>query len=238
MSIFTIQLGDLVQSGFDLQMDKPSSYPIFDEEYRAGLNAKIIDHYEFREIGLETPALFRKFLLRKMREIMPYYNQLYLSTLHDFDPFSNYDLFSTGDSTRTASENRQINRTEQTDTEAESKTTNATDSTARTVNSNTPQMQLSGREDYATNLADSTSTTTADGDSTQTSTANQKMNDLMDLSGSNVDKYVNHVSGLTGITKSNALLQFRETLLNIDMLVIDELNVLFMGIYTDYWNAF
>ena len=32
-------------------------------------------------------------------------------------------------------------------------------------------------------------------------------------------------------------MQFRETFLNIDMMVIGDLNELFMGIYTDYWNA-
>lgn len=238
MAIFTIELGDLIESGFDLQLNNPESYPIFDESYRAGLNRKIIDHYEFREIGLETPALFRKFLLRRMREIMPYYNQLYLSTLHEFDPFSNYDLWSDGTSTRDAVEKRDIDRVETAITDATSETSNITEGKTRNLISNTPQMQLSGQEDYATNITDAQSDTTSLGDSTQKSTADSTMNDVMNLTGNNVDEYVNHVSGITGITKSNALLQFRETLLNVDMMVIADLGDLFMGIYTDYWNAF
>lgn len=238
MAIFTIELGTLINSGFDLQMDKPTSYPIFDESYREGLNNKIYDHYEFREIGLETPALFRKFLLRKMREIMPYYNQLYKSALFEFDPFNNYDMTNSGRSTRDTSEDRKINRSEKAETVADSTTESNTNSTARTLNSSTPQMQLAGNEDYATSIVDSNSLTNADGSSSQTSTANQNMVDDMNLTGNNVDEYINKVSGITGITKSNALMQFRETLLNVDMLVIDELNELFMGIYTDYWNAF
>lgn len=238
MAIFTIELGDLIESGFDLQLNNPESYPIFDEAYRAGLNRKILDHYEFREIGLETPALFRKFLLRRMREIMPYYNQLYLSTLHDFDPFCNYDLWSDGTSTRDAVEKRDIDRVETAITDASSETSNITEGKTRNLISNTPQMQLSGQEDYATNITDAQSDTTSLGDSTQKSTADSTMNDVMNLTGNNVDEYVNHVSGITGITKSNALLQFRETLLNVDMMVIADLSDLFMGIYTDYWNAF
>ena len=59
----------------------------------------------------------------------------------------------------------------------------------------------------------------------------------MDMNAQNMDEYVTKVSGLTGITNSNALMQFRETFINTDMLVIDELKELFMGIYTDYWNG-
>ena len=47
-----------------------STYPIFDEEYRTQLNNKIIDHFYFREIGMETVDNFAWFLRRKMNEIM------------------------------------------------------------------------------------------------------------------------------------------------------------------------
>ena len=92
-AIFTVELGSLVENGFDLGLD---TYPIFDENYRTPLNAKIVEHFYFREIGQETPALFRRFLNRKMNEIMPFYNQLYKSALLDFDPFNNYDMRTEG----------------------------------------------------------------------------------------------------------------------------------------------
>lgn len=68
------------------------SYPIFDEAYRHALNVKIIKHYYLREIGQETAALWKFFLQRKMQEIMPYYNQLYLSELLEFNPLYDVDL--------------------------------------------------------------------------------------------------------------------------------------------------
>lgn len=64
-------------------------YPIFDENYREHLESKIISHFYTREIGLETVGLFKHHLKNKMREIMPFYNQMYLSEKLKFDPFMN-----------------------------------------------------------------------------------------------------------------------------------------------------
>lgn len=233
-AIFTVELGSLVENGFDLGLD---TYPIFDENYRTPLNAKIVEHFYFREIGQETPALFRRFLNRKMNEIMPFYNQLYKSALLDFDPFSNYDMRTEGSTAGTSDQSRDYSRTENTSTKATSDTVNDTDSTARTVVSATPQMQLSGNEDYATNLTDSNSSTAAKGTSTQDSSADSAASDTTKASSKTLEDYVTHVSGISGITKAQALMQFRDTFLNIDMMVIGDLNELFMGIYTDYWNA-
>lgn len=233
-AIFTVELGSLVSNGFDLGL---RDYPIFDESYREQLNGKIIEHYWFREIGLETPGLFKRFLNRKMNEIMPYYNQLYESTLKKFDPYVNYDLQTTGTTNSDHKEQRNITHDETVTTDAKSTTDSTTDGDSRTLVSQTPQMQLSGHEDYASNITDTASKTTATGSGTQNSTANTKLDDLMNMNAQNMDEYVTKVSGLTGITNSNALMQFRETFINTDMLVIDELQELFMGIYTDYWNG-
>lgn len=233
-AIFTVELGSLVENGFDLGLDK---YPIFDENYRAPLNAKIIEHYYFREIGFETPQLFKRFLNRKMNEIMPFYNQLYKSTLEDFDPFTNYDMRTEGSTSGSSDQSRDYSRTEKTTTKAESETVNDTDSKARTLVSATPQMQLSGNDDYATNITDTSSTTSATGTSEQESSADTSANDTTTASAKTLEDYVTHVSGISGITKAQALMQFRDTFLNIDMMVIGDLGELFMGIYTDYWNA-
>ena len=48
-----------------------------DADYTKALLKKIFTHYYFREIGAETPAMFRFYLNSKLREIMPYYNKLY-----------------------------------------------------------------------------------------------------------------------------------------------------------------
>ena len=61
-------------------------YPIFDNNYKNVLETKILKHYYTREIGFETVGLWKLKLDTKMNEIMPYYNQLYKSTLLEFNP--------------------------------------------------------------------------------------------------------------------------------------------------------
>ena len=87
-----MQLRYLVENGMVLTLDK---YPIFDESYRLALNTKIINHYYFNEIGLETPMLFNFQLGVKMNESMAYYNQLYKSELLKINPLYNFQMDET-----------------------------------------------------------------------------------------------------------------------------------------------
>ena len=89
MAVYTVQLKTLIENHFDIGL---KNYPIFDENYRKILNEKIINHYLFNEIGMETAELFKFYLNTTMREIMPYYNQLYKSELLEFNPLYDADL--------------------------------------------------------------------------------------------------------------------------------------------------
>lgn len=91
MAEYTMELGELVNAGYYIPLDK---YPIFDERYRPVLNDKIIDHYYTREICCPEPQRFSRYLERRMNEIMPYYNQLYVSALKEFDPFETISIES------------------------------------------------------------------------------------------------------------------------------------------------
>jgi hypothetical protein len=68
------------------------SYPIFDEAYKTTLETKILEAYYTREIAHETVGLWKLKLQTKMRQIMPYYNQLYKSTLLEFNPLYDVNL--------------------------------------------------------------------------------------------------------------------------------------------------
>lgn len=92
-------------------------FPIWDENYKSVLEHKIISHYYFNEIGEETVGLWKMRLYSRLNEIMPYYNQLYNSTIIEFNPLIDTDYTvehggsSTNDETRNASENSENNRT-------------------------------------------------------------------------------------------------------------------------------
>jgi hypothetical protein len=218
MGTFTIRLCDLIDQGFDLGMTA-ADYPIFDEPlppdvvgHRVGLNQRITDHFAFYEIGHETPEQFRFALNRKMREIMPYYNQLYLSEKIQFDPLSTMDF--TDDTTA-------HNTTDSTNNATNHNTNNAS-SKSRVTNSELPQVHLSPNEDYASSGADTASETDSSGDATATTTGNDT-----------VDGTVNHATTGRQGAAATLLMNYRASLLNIDMMVVQECGELFMGV----WNT-
>lgn len=71
------------------------TFPIYDEAFRPVLEHEILFHFYLQEIGAETYGQWQYFLARKLREIMPYYNQLYLSAELDFNPFYDVDYTKT-----------------------------------------------------------------------------------------------------------------------------------------------
>lgn len=91
-------------------------YPIWDEAYKPVLESKILKHYYMREIGLETYGYWKLRLEVKMQEIMPYYNQLYLSTEQEYDMLTDYrevrEHHGTGSTTDTGTLDRNGTDTE------------------------------------------------------------------------------------------------------------------------------
>lgn len=194
-------------------------YPLFNEEYRPILNGKIIDHYWNREIGLETIDLFQLAMRRKMNEIMPYYNQLYKSELIEYDALSTMDISTDSTSSVEATE----------DSSSATSADSETDSNSRAVNSTTPQMNLAGNEDYASGIADAVSKSTVDSTATQESDAHT----VTDVENSS------RTRGFQARSASDLILHYRETFLNIDMMIINEIVDCFMLVFDNgdsYFN--
>ena len=59
------------------------------------LAKKIVDHYFMREIGFETPALFKHYALVTMQEIMEKYLLLIYTKFLEYDPLSSVDYDET-----------------------------------------------------------------------------------------------------------------------------------------------
>lgn len=224
MADFTIELRNVVgMVGAD--HIGLSDYPIFDEQYREFLNAKIIDHYWYREIGLETVDMFIRQLRTKMNEIMPYYNKWYQAEdrMADIDPLSTQDIHSTGSAQSHSSSSTKQRHSEKSDNTIDSTST----SKGRTVQSETPQTMLSGNQDYATAASDNHSS--ADGiNKVHNAGHSDSSADNSATAGSGNES---HSWGYSG--HAPALIDaWRSTFANIDMMVIDELESLFMGIYS------
>ena len=106
------------------------AYPIYDESHRHRLNSMICDHFYMREIGAETVSLFRLFLRRTMNEIMPYYNDLYMSAELIVDPLREIDVTTTHDWEE--NEVSSLTSDQSTQSSANDKTTDTLDQTVST----------------------------------------------------------------------------------------------------------
>ena len=204
-------------------------YPIFDESYRTYLNDKIIDHYYFKEIGFETAAQFAWYMRRTMNEIMPYFNQLYESQFLIDNPLSDRDASWT----ETHTLDRNVDTTDDTTSHGTTHMDTSGDSHDRNVFQDTPMSLLDNSIwptvqglDYATTVTydDGTESSTSDG--TSTGVTNKVGNSDLDESGERV-----HTEKGRMTSQSELLLKYRETFLNIDMMVISKLENLFFGLW-------
>ena len=220
MAHYTITIKSLIDNNFDFQLDE---YPIFDENYRNTLNQNILYHYYENEIGIETAPLFRFYLKQKLNEIMPYYNELYKvqkKLINENLLLNNVNI----------TENLQGTNTNNTSTSASSQSNSSNSGTSNNKNLflDTPQGdEYKGTindTNYATNVTfdNNTSSNTIQDTSSNSGTAN--------VSGTNA--YIKSIIGNNGAKFNiDVLNDIKNKLMNIDLLIINELNDLFMQIF-------
>ena len=208
MATFTMALKDAVDYVPGIVTDTLANYPIFDEGYRPHLNRQILDQFWNQEIGQETIDLFNFALRRKLNQIMPVMNQQYEISRIKFDPLQTINIQNVSALTGN------------TVTAGDSTTDSSSDAKSRAVASQMPQSQLSANGDYATSAQDNVSNTTAAGTAKETSTADQKQDTN---------------TATTGFQGNPAmmLLQYRQSLVNVDMMILDELKELFMLVWSN-----
>lgn len=231
MSKYTTELRWVIENGYDLQLNE---YPIFDENYRQKLNQKIINHYYFREIGFETVGLFRFYLKQTMNEIMPYYNQLYESALLEIDPLNTINFTETLTRTKTGNDTKNFNEDTTVNSNGESNSNSTKNTSFKDVESDTPQGMLSigniEGELYASYARISKNEDTTNSTAHQETTDTQKRKNDEKINREDNENYTRTEKG-NRESQSELLMKYRETFLNIDMQVINELNDLFMGLY-------
>ena len=202
MAKYTITIKTLINNNFDFGL---KSYPIFDENYRDTLNNNILNHYFENEIGFETANLFKFYLNQKMNEIMPYYNTLYENQNKILDSmFDNVDI------------KEEFIR----NTNSNANSTSASNSNNKNLFQDTPQGKLDttdiDNQEWATNISFNKGT----------------INDSSNTTGTSDENYIKHIKGNNGNKyKVEMLSTIKNNLLNIDMLIINDLNELFMQIF-------
>lgn len=239
---------DLVDPIVSQSWDKifTSKFPIYDEEYRPVLCQKILKHFYLREICCETVGIWKLWLNERMEMIMPFYNQLYESALLKFNPLYDVDLDTTGNKntdygeTTSGNSNSNYTRTDNLKSKRTDNLTSESDQLTYNLYSDTPQGALNGvdNENYLTdarkvtdhNVTENTGTQEVDNTGTQNNSGTETTNGTKNFN--NLNEYSEHVTGKTGGKSYSILLnEFRETFLNIDLLICDELEDLFIGLW-------
>lgn len=214
------------------------SFPIFDETYRLSLEKQILRKYYTREICEETVGLWKLRLWSKLNLIMPYYNEMYKSALLEFNPFYDVDLTRDHETVNNGSQSTQ-GQASNTRTDNLIKNTNDVDKTRWDLYSDTPQGGINGIEATTDSISNNAYLTNArkiieNGGTTESNTGT--VSNSGSNSGSstiqNVEDYLEHVKGKNGGRSYASLLkEYRETFLNIDKMIVDELSDLFFNLW-------
>lgn len=218
------------------------NYPIYNEEHRAELETKIIKHYYTREIGFETYGLWKLKLNTKLNEIMPYYNELYRSADLEFNPLNDVDYTKTheGSNTFTSENQSSINNigNSQRDITTHETSASATDTTRWDKYSDTPQGSLQNIENdtYLTSARKNTEDYDGSGVKDGHTDDDVQYSDSKATTGSTEDEgsdeFTERITGKIGTYSYAKLLKdYREQILNIDLMIINDLSSLFMYLW-------
>ena len=175
-------------------------------------------------------------------------NDVNLTRKHDRTVYGTEERH--GETSDTSNGTREVTGTNDTKETGTGKTTTSasSDETKRDLYSDTPQGAITGleNENYLTNARkitdgvtssgneDTNTTKNTDNDYTENETTNNTKNGTNKVAGTSntTEDYLETLVGKQGgETYSKMLMDFRDTFLNIDMLVIDEFKDLFFGLW-------
>lgn len=181
----------------------------------------IIDHYYMYEIGYETPALFAHQAKVFMRELMEEKAPLLYSAAIAYDPLVNVDFTETYTG---ASSN-----TESGTTSGSSTSSSTTSNSGLTVNSDTPQGQISKEAILGGSYASSTGANESTGSVSDTSSNSGTSTST----GSGTQNYTKRTLGNSGVsaTAQKMIQQYRDNIIMINRDIIKDVGTLFMSIY-------
>ena len=193
-----------------IQIEQITKFSVWSKERLA---QKIVDHYYMREIGLETPALFKHYAKVTMQEIMERYLPKIYSNFLEYDPLSNVDF--------TEEYTREILG----ESQGKSNSSSTNNANGLNVSNDTPQTNVSYQDlqsgFYASNVSQSET--------------ESKINDETNANSSSntIEKFTRHEEGDNGVIITNQRLvkEYREIIVAIDEEIINELGKLFMAIY-------
>lgn len=256
----TVELREIVESGVDIwAFDYPVPRASIDyngktckvDFDKAAFEKKIVDHYYFRQIGQETVGRWLHYFRTRIREIMPYYVQLYefdAKFRNIEDPLESYNLREEYE--RQHSNNGTFTGSSSSEASSEtsgSNTRNATGSDKKDGEnnsvrkfSNTPQGSVSNLDDHLTEATvengDLSETITRSDNASESNTASVESSESGSANQTSTDNgeesYTLTKRGNIGVQPLGGEVEnIRNAFINIDQQIINELKDLFLQVY-------
>ena len=207
MSKYTLELRYIYNDTKFNLFDFP--YNLYDNDLKPWFEEKFYQHFMFYEIGFDSVAMFKQRLMSKLNDIYPYYRQLYETEIRskDIDFMLNKDLKE--------SYVRELNSNSNSNQES-----NTTSNGLSTAGQLTPS--LIANSEKIDKFMDTAQKDTGSSNSKATGKS----------IGNSKEEYTLTSQGNIGITSSAELLaKWREVLINIDLMIFEECNDLFMQIF-------
>lgn len=211
MAKYTIELRKIQKSGIKIFS---FDYPFYDQELKEQFENKFIKHYYFDEIGQETIGRFKMMLQSRLYDIMPKYTQLYKTEVEakGINFLLNKDLKETFV--------RDLNTT----------TTSAGNNTNTVTGKDNTLFKESALNNGNAYLNDDSLTSINKSDNTYDNNTTNKSN--VEGSGTQRESTTLISQGNIGTTSSAELLEkWRASIINIDMMIIEECRNLFMEVF-------
>ena len=220
---------------------KDDNFKIFNFDYdfytddiniKQTFESKFIDRYMFNEIGFETVARFKHYLKERLNSIAPYYKQLYYTELES----KNIKFLLNKDLTETFIKDVSSNTETSSNTSLNNRSSSSTTGSQNNINNFKESNLDNGNADLGLSQGNLTSVNETSDNTTSNNTTSSNDNSDMNNTGntSNKEKETTTLisQGNIGVTSSAELLkQWREVLINIDNMIIEECSDLFMTIY-------
>lgn len=232
----TVELRDIVTAGVKVwDFDYP--VPRKEIEYngkrckvdfdKEAFEQKVLDHFWFRQIGQETVGRFLHYFRARIREIMPYYVQVYefdAKFRNIDDPLESYNLVETFKQETQGTGH--VSGSSSAD--SHNVTTRNVFADKTTKFSDTPQGAIENLDSHLTNAT--VEEASDSDDTTQEGTSSGKSSQQTSDSGSSQHTLTR--KGNIGVQPLGGEVQnIRSAFINIDLQIIDELKDLFLQVY-------
>lgn len=208
MAKYTIELRKILSTR---DIFKSINYDFYEEAYKPIFEEKFIKRFYFREIGVETIKRFLINLETTLNEIMPYYKHLYQTTTYKYDPILNYDVTET------------ITREIIGASESDNNINQSSSQREGNRNYDTPIIKVKDPNNYKKSPS---FITDIEGNISLNANSNKREN--------NKSNEINNrtTRGNIGVmTTQDLILKERQIIINIDKMILDELEILFMQVF-------